>query len=117
MVHFIACRRLHIGLSHLKVLNKLSFYQIQDFIAFTRADSEKMLNPNHVMFTMGTDFGYQEAGMQFKNMDKLIKHMNERTDETGIHVLYSTPACYVKVLRDLEKSYGQPNDVKCLFFS
>ncbi len=50
------------------------------------------------MFTMGGDFHYQAAHNYFKNMDKIIEHMNEMTNETGIHVLYSTPSCYTKAL-------------------
>ncbi len=51
----------------------------------------------HIMFTMGDDFQYQNARMNYKNIDKIIKHMNAKTEETGIHVLYSTPACYLSV--------------------
>ena len=57
-------------------------------------------NQEHIMFTMGDDFNYQIASQNFNNMDKLIKHMNEKSDETGIHVLYSTPSCYIKELND-----------------
>ena len=53
---------------------------------------------NHIMFTMGDDFQYQNARMNFKNMDKLIKHMNEKSDQTGIHLLYSTPDCYLRAI-------------------
>ena len=49
------------------------------------------------MFTMGDDFHYQNARMNYKNIDKLIKHMNQKTEETGIHLLYSTPACYLSI--------------------
>ena len=55
------------------------------------------------MFTMGDDFTYQNARQNFKNMDKLIKYMNSRTEETGIHVMYSTPACYLEVCEYLMK--------------
>ena len=41
------------------------------------------------MFTMGDDFQYQDARMNFKNMDKLIEQMNQRTEQTGIHMQYS----------------------------
>ncbi len=52
------------------------------------------------MFTMGGDFTYQLADMYYKNLDKLIRHMNERTAETGINVLYSTPYCYLKAVNE-----------------
>ncbi len=50
------------------------------------------------MFTMGQDFDYENAHHNFKNMDKLIKHMNNITNETNINVLYSTPSCYALAL-------------------
>ena len=52
------------------------------------------------MFTMGGDFNYQNAAMNYKQMDKLIKHVNERSTETGIKAIYSTPLCYIKALND-----------------
>ncbi len=42
----------------------------------------------------------QNANQNFKNLDKLIKHINERTEETGIKAIYSTPSCFVKALND-----------------
>ncbi len=52
------------------------------------------------MVTMGGDFHYQAAHNTFKNIDKIIYHMNEMTDETKINLLYSTPSCYAKALND-----------------
>ena len=40
----------------------------------------------------------QNAHQNFKNMDKLIKYVNQRTEETGIEIQYSTPSCYLKGL-------------------
>ena len=42
----------------------------------------------------------QNANQNFKNMDKLIKYVNEITPQTGIEILYSTPTCYMKGLYD-----------------
>ncbi len=33
---------------------------------------------NHIMMTMGQDFNYQNANEWFKNLDKLIKYVNEQ---------------------------------------
>ena len=33
---------------------------------------------NHIMMTMGSDFQYQNARVNFKNYDKLIRYVNER---------------------------------------
>jgi hypothetical protein len=36
--------------------------------------------------------------MWYKNLDKLIKHINKNSSQHGIHLIYSTPSCYLKVL-------------------
>ncbi len=57
------------------------------------------------MFNMGDDFHYENAHLNFKNMDKLIKYMNERTD---YNVFYSTPSCYALALsQDGDGTEGQ----------
>lgn len=33
----------------------------------------------------------------FDNLDILVDLANERTKETGVHLIYSTPSCFVKV--------------------
>lgn len=52
------------------------------------------------MFTMGDDFTYVNANQNYKNMDKLIYHVNEKTSQSGVRVFYSTPSCYIKALND-----------------
>ncbi|KAM5239300.1 lysosomal alpha-mannosidase [Ctenodactylus gundi] len=58
---------------------------------------------NHTVMTMGSDFQYENANMWFKNLDKLIRLVNAQQKANGsrVHVLYSTPACY---LRELNKA-------------
>lgn len=55
---------------------------------------------SNLMLTFGGDFAFLNAAMHFKNLDKLIKHVNERTSETKVHMLYSTPSCFLKALND-----------------
>jgi len=62
----------------------------------------------HLMLTMGTDFSFQDAGKTYKNIDKLIRHMNEMTEETGYNLIYSTPSCYIKAV-------NEDNDVRELW--
>ena len=38
----------------------------------------------------------QAAHSWFTNLDRLIKHINSGTNEHGVHLLYSTPSCYLK---------------------
>ena len=65
----------------------------QDFELFKEGPAKK-----HLIYAMGSDFQYQNANMNYKNLDKLIKYVNERTSSTGIEALYSTPSCYLKGL-------------------
>jgi len=55
---------------------------------------------NNVMFAMGADFNYVTSHSWFKNMDKIIKHVNSESQQNGLNVIYSTPACYMKALKD-----------------
>lgn len=56
---------------------------------------------NHLMMTMGEDFNYNNARTWYKNLDKLIKHTNDR-QKAGlkINLLYSTPSCYLKSVHE-----------------
>ncbi|XP_054162243.1 lysosomal alpha-mannosidase-like, partial [Oppia nitens] len=63
---------------------------------------------NHMMFPMGEDFMYQSANPWFKNMDKLIKYVNERQNK--IKVFYSTPTCYLKSLQETNHTFVTKED-------
>ncbi|KAK7309369.1 hypothetical protein RJT34_06033 [Clitoria ternatea] len=64
--------------------------RVQDFInaAITQAN---VTRTNHIMWTMGDDFQYQYAESWFKQMDKLIHHVNK---DGRVNALYSTPSIY-----------------------
>ena len=72
--------------------------RLAEFEQFVLDHVKYYKDQEHIMFTMGDDFTYQNARQNYKNMDKLIKHMNEKSEETGIHLMYSTPACYLQVI-------------------
>lgn len=42
----------------------------------------KVYTTNHIMLTMGSDFTYENARINFKNLDKLIDHVNMRVSLT-----------------------------------
>jgi len=85
--------------------------RVADFIGKCREQSNWYNHPNettgHIMLTMGSDFQYSNAHAWFKNLDKLIKHVNVREDlkvadgfykpggPLPINVFYSTPKDYV----------------------
>jgi lysosomal alpha-mannosidase len=48
------------------------FFQVKNFVLFVEAQARHYTS-NNIILTMGDDFAYQDAGMYFKNLDKLIK--------------------------------------------
>ncbi|XP_006819382.1 lysosomal alpha-mannosidase-like, partial [Saccoglossus kowalevskii] len=67
--------------------------KVNDFLKFVRGQA-KSFRTNHTILTMGSDFQYENANLWYKNLDKLIKYVNAKENETKVHVLYSTPSCY-----------------------
>ncbi|NXV39293.1 MA2B1 mannosidase, partial [Rissa tridactyla] len=66
---------------------------------------------NHIIMTMGSDFQYENANLWFKNMDKLIAHVNARqANGSRVHVLYSTPSCYLWELHRANLSWSLKTD-------
>ncbi|BES87685.1 lysosomal alpha-mannosidase [Nesidiocoris tenuis] len=61
----------------------------------------KAYRTQNVIVTMGDDFMYQSAHTNFKNMDKLIQHINAIQGEgLPFNAFYSTPSCYLKAVHD-----------------
>ena len=58
--------------------------RVEEVAAYTRG--------GHIMFTMGSDFQYENAEEYFANLDKLIKLVN--SDARPVHAFYSTPSEY-----------------------
>ncbi|XP_006874364.1 PREDICTED: lysosomal alpha-mannosidase [Chrysochloris asiatica] len=67
---------------------------------------------NHTIMTMGSDFQYENANMWFKNLDKLIQLVNSQQQANGsrVHVLYSTPACYLWELNKANLTWSVKHD-------
>nr|XP_051693807.1 lysosomal alpha-mannosidase isoform X3 [Oryctolagus cuniculus] len=66
---------------------------------------------NHTVMTMGDDFHYENANMWFSNLDKLIRLVNaEQANGSCVHVLYSTPACYLWELNKANLSWSLKED-------
>lgn len=72
-------------------------YKVDEFLSYAKQTAYNYKTRN-VPITMGNDFNYQSAGHWFINLDKLIHHANLRSDKTKVHLLYSTPSCYLKAL-------------------
>ncbi|CAK7334227.1 unnamed protein product [Dovyalis caffra] len=80
--------------------------RVNDFInaAMTQAN---VTRTNHIMWTMGDDFQYQYAESWFKQMDKLIHHVNK---DGRVNALYSTPSIYTDVKNAANESWPLKTD-------
>ncbi|XP_016979624.1 lysosomal alpha-mannosidase [Drosophila rhopaloa] len=87
--------------------------RIDGFISYAKEMSEHYLT-NHIMVPMGGDFQYEDARVNYKNMDKLIKYINERqTSGSAYNIFYSTPSCYLNSLHQSLQSW--PNKTQDFF--
>jgi len=62
---------------------------------------------NNIMFTMGTDFNYENANTWFKNLDKIIDYVNK---DGRVNVFYSTPSIYLKAKYDAGITWPTKDD-------
>ncbi|XP_078216792.1 lysosomal alpha-mannosidase isoform X8 [Callithrix jacchus] len=80
------------------------------FLNVATAQSRYYLT-NHIVMTMGSDFQYENANMWFKNLDKLIRLVNaQQAKGSSVHVLYSTPACYLWELNKANLTWSVKHD-------
>ncbi|XP_063148563.1 lysosomal alpha-mannosidase [Candoia aspera] len=75
------------------------------------AAQAKHYRTNHIVMTMGSDFQYENAILWYKNMDKLIHHVNaQQLKGSPVNVLYSTPSCYLWELNKANMSWSVKYD-------
>ncbi|CAH8875835.1 unnamed protein product [Trichobilharzia szidati] len=84
--------------------------RVDEFLNYINTIS-KAFKTNHVMVLMGCDFTYENANINYKNMDKLIAYTNQRQKSAGsrVNLLYSTPACYTKAVNEEFNQIGEIN--------
>merc|ERR1719201_785004 len=70
--------------------------RVEDFIK-TASDQAKHTRGEHIMWTMGSDFNYEQAMDWFENMDRLIEAVNADGRMTA---KYSNPNIYAQAKRD-----------------
>ncbi|TVU31334.1 hypothetical protein EJB05_23016 [Eragrostis curvula] len=80
--------------------------RVNDFVTAAIAQAN-VTRTNHIMWTMGDDFNYQYAESWFRNMDKLIRHVNK---DGRVHALYSTPSIYTDAKYASNESWPVKND-------
>lgn len=84
--------------------------RVSDFIAQVK-DQAQYYATNHIIMTMGNDFNYQAASPWFKNLDKLIFHVNQRKQNgSKVNVFYSTPSCYLYALNRANQTWKTKSD-------
>lgn len=83
--------------------------RIDSFVTYAREQGD-FYKTNNIPVTMGNDFNYQSAGHWFINLDKLIHHANLVSEKTKIHLLYSTPSCYLKALHESGSKWPTKTD-------
>jgi len=83
--------------------------KLASFISYTHEQANSY-KTNNIMMTMGEDFNYQDANMWYKNLDKLIKYLNQTKADHNINLMYSTPSCYLKSVHDSEVSLSTKTD-------
>jgi alpha-mannosidase len=83
-------------------LNEYNLPELVDlFVEYARNQSNEY-QTNHLMWTMGDDFAYTYANTWFKQMDKLIHHVNL---DGRVNVLYSTPSMYVDAVNAANETW------------
>ncbi|EDV97218.1 lysosomal alpha-mannosidase [Drosophila grimshawi] len=79
--------------------------RVDSFVSYVKKMSNSF-RATHVMVPMGDDFQYEDAEINFKNMDKLIKYVNQRQLEgSKVNVFYSTPSCYLKEVHQMQLNW------------
>ena len=78
--------------------------KLAEFLVYTEFEAAQFKTSNLVM-TFGGDFQFTNAKQNFKNLDKLIYHVNQRRNETKVNAFYSTPSCYLYSLYKANKTW------------
>ncbi|CAD5121632.1 DgyrCDS10126 [Dimorphilus gyrociliatus] len=73
-------------------------------------DWAKPYRTNHILMTMGSDFQFEEARANYKNLDKLIQHVNARKDKYHLNLFYSTPSCYTYAVNKANLTFTAKTD-------
>ncbi|XP_040842159.1 lysosomal alpha-mannosidase-like [Ochotona curzoniae] len=85
--------------------------EVVDYFLHMATYQHQYYRTNHIVMTMGGDFHYEYANSWFQNLDKLIRLVNaEQANGSQVHVLYSTPACYLRELNKANLTWSVKED-------
>ncbi|XP_067829073.1 lysosomal alpha-mannosidase [Heptranchias perlo] len=94
-----------------KELDEYNVDQIVSYFIKIAHNQAKHYRTNHIIMTMGSDFQFQNANMWYKNLDKLIAHVNAaQSAGSDVNVLYSTPSCYLYELNKANLNWPVKTD-------
>ncbi|XP_064458044.1 lysosomal alpha-mannosidase-like isoform X2 [Ornithodoros turicata] len=84
--------------------------RVAQFLDYAKNESA-FYKTNNIPVTMGNDFNYQSAPHWFDNLDKLIRYVNaKQASGSKVNLLYSTPSCYLKALRESGATWPTKSD-------
>ena len=84
--------------------------KVNSFIDFT-LNQREFYKTNNLIMTMGDDFRYSSAHQYFKNLDKIIKYVNQKQlNGSIVNLFYSTPACYLYSLNRENTTWSVKED-------
>lgn len=85
--------------------------KVDDFLDYVKNQQASYKTKNLIM-TMGDDFQYSNAHMYFKNIDKMIRYVNERQldNASNVNIFYSTTACYLYALNKENTTWPVKSD-------
>ncbi|XP_073823589.1 lysosomal alpha-mannosidase-like [Musca autumnalis] len=79
--------------------------KVDDFITYIHKIGN-CYRATDLLVPMGGDFHYENAYVNYKNMDTLMKYVNERQLQGAkVNVFYSTPACYLNALHNTNMTW------------
>lgn len=79
---------------------------VDKFVQVTCKQASQYKTKN-IILTMGSDFMYENANLWYKNLDKLIKYVN---DDGRVHAFYSTPTMYLDALYKANQTWEVKKD-------
>ena len=66
---------------------------VEKAVGFALQYAKGVAGTNNIYFMMGSDFQYENANVWYKNLDKLIHHVNA---DGRVNMFYSNPEIYVR---------------------
>jgi len=73
-------------------------------------ETAEFYRTNELLVLWGDDFQYSNANLNFKNIDKMIKYINNHYDKYGANVFYSTPSIFLEAVNSYDLDWSVKYD-------